>query len=138
MAGKSNNGGYNQGNNQYNGNNNNYDRSNRNQSQKKHSGSKTGLMKNGEGRYTTGWNKSRQNGFVTFLCVPTSKSVKSESQTGNKYISVMIKVRKHMTPEITTNGLMNLATGQVTIDSMGLVLNPKAPNGGYCGRYGKK
>jgi|GEM_PF-6376605 len=104
--------------------------------QKKHSGAKTGTTKKGE-KYTTGWNKSRGAGFVTFLCVTTSKSVSSESKSGRKWVSVMVKVRKQMTPETTTNGLMDVQTGMVTIDSMGIVLNPKAPNGGYCGKFGK-
>jgi hypothetical protein len=106
--------------------------------QKKHSGAKFKSSDKNGNPCTTGWNKSRFAGFVTFLCVVTSKSVKSESDRGNKYISVMVKVRKQMSPEETTNGLMNTATGQVTIQSMGVVINPKAPNGGYCGRYGKK
>lgn len=128
------NGGYNNNNNG--GYNSNYNGGQR-QAPRKKSGAKFTRDKNGN-PCTTGWNKSRFAGFVKFLCVVTKSSVESESQTGNKYISVMVKVQKQMTPEETTNGLMNINTGQVTIQSMGIVLNPKAPNGGYCGRYGKK
>lgn len=105
---------------------------------KKHTGARFTRNKKDGSPVTTGWNYSKRFGLVTFLCVTTSKSVESESKTGNQYVSVMVKVSKPMSPAETTNGLMNVRTGQVTIDSMNLVINPKAPNGGYCGKYGGK
>jgi hypothetical protein len=108
------------------------------QQTKKHTGAKFTRSKKDGSPVTTGWNYSKRFGLVTFLCVTTSKSVESESNTGNKYISVMIKVRKPMSPEVITNGLMNIHTGQVTCEAMQIVINPKAPNGGYCGKYGGK
>lgn len=115
------------------GNNNNSN----NREQRKHSGAKFISSDKHGNPCTTGWNKSKHAGFVTFLCVVTKSSVESESQNGNKYISVMVKVRHQMMPDQITNGLMNVRTGQVVVQTMGIVINPKAPNGGYCGRFGK-
>src|ERR1700710_2563089 len=95
--GNFNNGGYSQnsnngGGNNYQHNNNSHHSGNGGQrSQKKHSGAKFKSSDKHGNPCTTGWNKSRFAGFVTFLCVVTSKSVKSESERGHKYISVMVK-----------------------------------------------
>jgi len=130
------NGGYSNNNNGGNWNNN---RGNGGNNQpRKHSGAKFKSRDKNGNPCTTGWNKSKFAGFVKFLCVVTKNSVKSESAGGRQWISVMVKVQKQMSPEEITNGLMDVQTGLVTIQSMGICLNPKAPNGGYCGKYGKK
>lgn len=86
---------------------------------------------------TTGWHKGKY-GFTKFLCVVTKSSVESESKKGNRYISVMVVVQRDMLPPSKTSGLMNTSTGKVTVESMGIVINPGAPNGGFCGKYGNK
>lgn len=101
---------------------------------KKRSGAKHGRTKNGD-PYTTGWNASRKHGLVKFLCVPYKKSKQSESANGRQWLNVMVKVEKQMAPEFITSGMMDLVSGKVTVQSLGIVINPKAPNGGYCGRF---
>ena len=132
-----NNGGYNRQNSGGNGGNSNgY---NRQSSGKKKSGAKFKVKDANGNPCTTGWKVSRRFGFVKFLCVVTSKSVESQNKAGtNSYISVMVKVQKEMCNEEITNGLMNIHTGQVVIEKMGIVINPRAANGGYCGKFGKK
>jgi hypothetical protein len=134
-SGQFSNGGY--GNNNNNANYNQNRNNGGNAQKKKHSGAKFKSSDKNGNPCTTGWNFSKRFGLVTFLCVVTSSSVKSESGTGKKYISVMIKVRKPMSADFVTGGIMNVATGQVTSDNLGIVINPKAPNGGYCGKFGK-
>ena len=115
----------------------------------KHSGAKKGFYpvtvkgilggKIEQKPYTTGWNYSRRHGLVTFLCVEYSKSVAVVSPTSNRtWLNVMVKVKKSMSPDFITSGMMDLSTGSVIIKDLGIVINPKAPNGGYCGRYGNK
>lgn len=120
--------------------NNNYRNNSRNnngeQQQKKRTGAKATADKRNGSPVTTGWNYSKRHGLVTFLCVTTKKSDIHKSKSGKEWINVMVKVRYPMQPEQTTNGLMDKMTGKVIIQSMGIVINPKAKNGGYCGRYG--
>ncbi len=126
---RSSNGRYNS--NQSNNNNNN------NQAPKKHSGCSHKPDKNGN-PCTTGWNWSRRHGMMTFLCVVTKKSDVHKSGSGKEWINVMVIVSKEKEVEQKTNGLMDKASGKVIIDTMGMVLNPRAKNGGYCGRFGTK
>ena len=50
----------------------------------------------------------------------------------------MVKVQPKMAKAFITSGLMDQATGAVTINELGLIMNPKAANGGYCGKFGGK
>lgn len=103
--------------------------------QRKKSGSKSGIGKNGK-PYVTGWNASRQYGLVTFLCVPYSGTGVHESRRGVKWENWMCKVSpKYGKPYLTSC----LYDGQKCIVSdLGIVINPRANNGGYCGRFGNK
>jgi len=106
--------------------------------QKKHSGAKFKRSDATGHPCTTGWNKSRA-GFFTFLCVCTKASKEGETQYG-KWVSVMCIVQNltAKTEPQKFSGMMNPDTGRVTISDLNMVLNPAAPNGGYCGRKGKK
>jgi hypothetical protein len=104
--------------------------------QKKHTGAKSGFDKNGN-PYTTGWNYSRANGLVTFLATPYGKSKEVESRSGRSWLNVMVKVSRKMQKDFIVSGMMDLRSGMVTIQELGIVMNPKAKNGGYCGKYSK-
>lgn len=104
--------------------------------QKKHTGAKSGYDKNGQ-PYTTGWNYSRANGLVTFLATPYAKSKESTSGSGRSWLNVMVKVSRKMQKDFIVSGMMDLRSGMVTIQELGIVINPKAKNGGYCGKYSK-
>ncbi|WP_131537999.1 hypothetical protein [Pedobacter nototheniae] len=109
---------------------------NNNQPTKKHSGCKyTPNSKNGT-PVTTGWNYSRRNGLVTFLCVTTKNTEVHTSKSGKEWLNVMVKVSKKMCKDELVSGLMERHTGKVIVKELGIVLNPKAPNGGYCGQFG--
>ncbi len=103
---------------------------------KKHSGAKHGSDKNGQ-VYTSGWNYSKRHGLVTFLCVPYKKSKRVTSARGIEWINVMVKIKKTMSANQIVSGMMDFHSGRVIIKDLGLVINPKAPNGGYCGTYNK-
>ena len=105
----------------------------------KHSGAKSGIDKKG-GRYTNGWMTNKRVGMVSFFCAPTKNTTAVMSKTGNSWltcIAVKVQFRDLMKEELHW-GLMHEASGKVIIQSLGLVVNPKAPNGGFSGKYGKK
>lgn len=116
--------------------NDNRNNNNSDDQRKKHTGSKSGFDKNGN-PYTTGWNYSRANGLVTFLATPYGKSKEVQSASGRSWLNVMVKVSRKMQKDFIVSGMMDLRSGMVTIEELGLVMNPKAKNGGYCGKYSK-
>lgn len=135
-------------NNNYNSRSNSYDnRNNNNTPVKKHTGCKyINSDKNGN-PCTVGWNYSRANGLVSFLaCVYSANKEKGTKgsdvhespKSGRKWINVMVKVSPKMAKPFIVSGMMDQATGAVTISELGLIMNPKAPNGGYCGKFGSK
>ncbi|PAW94082.1 hypothetical protein CKK33_11480 [Mucilaginibacter sp. MD40] len=110
---------------------------NRQQARKKSGAKHKKSDKNGN-PVTTGWSKTRGAGFVKFLCVFTKNTDQHSSQSGRIWANVMVVVQKPMTPDVRTSGLMDLSTGKVVVQSMGIVINPQAPNGGFTGQYGRK
>ncbi|WP_447642439.1 MULTISPECIES: hypothetical protein [Chitinophagaceae] len=122
----------------YGGGNRNYNnRGGNSRPQRKKSGAKAGVGKNGK-PYVQGWNASRQNGMVSFLCVPTSNTGQHTSRTGRNWENWMVVVQPRMGASFLKSCLYDPSTGKCIISDMGIVLNPKAPNGGYCGRFGNK
>jgi hypothetical protein len=85
---------------------------------------------------TSGWNVKRNGGFTSFLCNTTNKS----QDVGKGWVgSVACEVVNKSTGQKSFYwGMMQIATGKVVISDLGVVLNPKAPNGGYCGTFSKK
>ncbi|MFP5081623.1 hypothetical protein [Pedobacter sp. JCM 36344] len=107
-----------------------------NQEQKKHSGAKKGFTKKNE-PYCTGWNYSKRHGLITFLCVPYAKTAVHTSGNGVEWLNVMVKVTRGIAGTSITSGLMDRRTHRTIVKELGIVINPGAPKGGYCGRYGK-
>lgn len=106
----------------------------------KKSGCVTGFDKNKK-VFTRGWKATKTNGLTSFFCSSTkySKEVVSEATktpwlTG---ISVKVSNRKNFTESLHW-GIMNIQNGKVICKELGIVLNPKAPNGGVVAYIGTK
>lgn len=109
----------------------------RNSAPRKKSGAKYGMDKNGN-PFVRGW-KATRFGLITYLAVPTSKTGSHEGKT-QTWQNWMVKVNppSGMGNEYTTSGLFSEQTHKVIVATEGIVMNPNAPNGGYCGRFGGK
>ncbi|MRJ08070.1 hypothetical protein EDL99_04100 [Ornithobacterium rhinotracheale] len=102
--------------------------------QKKHSGAKAGTTKKG-GIYVTAWNYSKQKGMITVKAFENSRSVRSESQTGNRFLMMMFEVfYKNTGAKVLELANYNVNTGKVYLQKVGMVISTKAPNGGYFGQ----
>jgi hypothetical protein len=118
-------------------------RSNGNNGQrKKHSGAKMVVINKGNYKGTQGvsfWNYSRSGGMLSGLCVPYGKTHEVKSKTGRIWHNYMLKWQNKTTKLSGIVGcLFEPATGKVLVKDWGWTINPKAPNGGYAGRVGKK
>ena len=129
---------YNQG---YNNQNKGYSNNNNNQNKQKvkHSGAKhttyfpeTGPNKGVEQHLTTGWRLSKGE-LISIKAVTTSKSQLSEKGWFGS-IAVTFTNTKTGTQQFHW-GTMQKSTGKVVVDSMAIVINPKAKNGGYAGTF---
>jgi hypothetical protein len=123
-------------------NNNSQKQSNYSSNQKqivKHSGAKhtkyfpkTGPNAGVEQHLTSGWRLSKGE-LISIRCVTTSKS-----KLGDKgwFGSVAVTMTNTKTGANSFHwGTMEEKTGKVVIDSMAMVVNPKAKNGGYAGTF---
>lgn len=105
----------------------------------KHSGAKhtkyfpkTGPNAGVEQHLTSGWRLSKGE-LISIRCVTTSKS-----KLGDKgwFGSVAVTMTNTKTGANSFHwGTMEEKTGKVVIDSMAMVVNPKAKNGGYAGTF---
>ena len=106
---------------------------------KKHTaaGHKEGKTKAGRDyKITWGWNVSKGGGLVSYLAKNYAKSHMVESKNGRKWLTVIVVATLARTKDTKIKpGLMDLQTGKVIVKDWKLVINPKAPNGGYCGTF---
>jgi hypothetical protein len=106
---------------------------------KKHSGAKTtkytpktGPNKGLEQHLTSGWRLANRE-LISIMCVTTSKSKLSDK---GWFGSVACTLTNTKTGAKAFHwGTMQANTGKVVIDSMAMVINPKAKNGGYAGTF---
>ncbi|MGO4770412.1 hypothetical protein ACEN2I_02025 [Flavobacterium sp. W22_SRS_FK3] len=129
---------YNQG---YNNQNQGYSNNNNNQNKQKvkHSGAKhttyfpdSGPNKGVEQHLTTGWRLSNKE-LISIKAVTTSKSNLSDKGWFGS-IAVTFTNTKTGVQQFHW-GTMQKSTGKVVVDSMAIVINPKAKNGGYAGTF---
>ena len=129
-----------QKNNNYN--NNSQKQNNYNSNQKpsvKHSGAKhtkyypkTGPNAGVEQHLTSAWRLSNRE-LISIRCLTTSKSKLSDK---GWFGSVAVTMTNTKTGATSFHwGTMQENTGKVVIDSMAMVINPKAKNGGYAGTF---
>lgn len=121
--------------NQYNSNNN-------SQQVRKSSGAKLAIYtpvkgkNSGQKQYLVSAWRLQKGTLISIKAVTTSKSQESEK---GWFGSVAVSFTDSKTGASHFHwGMMQKTTGKVVIQTLGVVLNPKAPNGGYAGSYLKK
>lgn len=103
----------------------------------KKSGCTQGQDKNGK-PYTRGWMRvPGGQGIMSLYAAPYEKSHIVTSRTNRQWENVCVKVSlpAGAGADYLVSGMRDIQTGLVTIKDKGLVMNPKAPNGGYCGKF---
>ncbi|MEP3228767.1 MAG: hypothetical protein ABJO02_03360 [Reichenbachiella sp.] len=102
--------------------------------QKKHSGAKEKQCKNGAlGIFA--WNYSRNRGLISVKGFTNSKSTESESERGNKFVTIMLECfYKNSGNRVLELVNYNKTTGKAYLEKLGMVISTKAPNGGYFGQ----
>ena len=104
----------------------------------KKSGAKSGAYRTKDGemvQWVSGYKRSRNQPFLTIICSPYKDTNTSESKNGLKYQNWIAKIKSGYAEPYIRPCLYHMATGKVVIDDLSLVINPKAPNGGYCGTF---
>lgn len=105
---------------------------------RKHSGCVQKLMSDGV-IVLSAWKYNSKEGLMSFYARPYKGTKKHSSQNGKTFLNYFVTiVNKRSFTVIKTSGLLCLETKKLTIPDFGLVLNPNAPNGGYCGSFTRK
>ena len=90
------------------------------------------------GTVINAWFRNRKAGMVKIVAFENSKSVKSESRKGNRFITTMFEIfYKDSGNKILEIGTYNYNSGKVFLKKTGIIISTKAPNGGYAGYYRK-
>ena len=105
----------------------------------KHSGAKhtkyfpqTGPNAGVEQHLTSGWRLANRE-LISIRCVTTSKSKLSDK---GWFGSVAVTMTNTKSGVVAFHwGTMQANTGKVVVDSLAMVINPKAKNGGYAGTF---
>jgi len=102
---------------------------------KKHSGAKYHASTKNGNPCISAWNYSKKMGMLSILIAPYKGSKVVESQTGRRYGVWMASITgKGVRQNFPV--LVDLASHRVVIrEGYGWVINPSAPNGGYCGTF---
>lgn len=122
------------------GNNNfNNNKSANNDNRKKSTGCKQGLSKENN-PWISGWNKQKGR-FLSILAYPYKGThiTMGQGPGGHEWHNWMAKVKMNGVEVANRPCLYDATTGKVIIEWIdeGIVMNPKAPNGGYCGTVQK-
>lgn len=109
---------------------------------KKYNGAKEGTFvskKGGVGRpmiYVNAWNYSKRRGLVTIKAFENSKSVKSVSKKGNKFITMMFETfYKDSGNRVLEVGNYNVTSGKLYLQKTNMVLCTKED---WCVNFTKK
>jgi len=103
---------------------------------KKKSGARLVMGKNGK-QCITAWKKTK-DAFFSIIATQRNKSQTVQSDTGKIWESWVVNILNKTTLESKVfNGLFEQKSGKLIIKELGWVINPKAPNGGYCGGFTK-
>ncbi|WP_162128202.1 hypothetical protein [Flavobacterium phycosphaerae] len=95
----------------------------------------TGANKGVQQFLFTAWKKS-EHGFLSVRAVTTSKSQQPNNSDYMGSIAVTI-INKDTGSKTFYWGVMHVKDEKVRIPELGWVLNPKANNGGFCGKSQK-
>lgn len=103
----------------------------------KSTGCKAGNGRDSGKPWVSGWNKQK-NRFVSILAFPYEGTSVHTTDKGDEYENWVAKVKVDDVPQPgVTPCLYQRSTGKVILKDFGYVMNPKAPNGGYCGKFTK-
>lgn len=103
--------------------------------QKKRSGASFGYAQGDADRpYIRGWKYSRRVGLMKVIAGPNKKTKRSTSKNGRQWEGWTAKVQTDFGTQLY-NALYDVDKKRVFIQDLGLILNPSAPNGGYCGSF---
>lgn len=103
---------------------------------KKHSGAKYGIGSN-NAPYISAWNYSRRHGLVKVFCRPYKGTSVHTSKSGKEWHNWFVTVTAGYSVR-NLSGLYDPVTQRVIIKELGMVVNPKARNNGYCGTFTKR
>lgn len=98
---------------------------------KKRSGAKFGISQKTKRPYIQGW-KASKDGMIKIIAGPTKKGKVSEQSE-----QWVCNVTVGYAAPVTMTAFYNINSKKLTIPDMSFVLNPGAPNGGYCGPFYK-
>lgn len=105
----------------------------------KHSGAKKVTFENGKSlsgtKGVSAWNWSKDRGFMDILIFQTKFSDEL-SKSGNVKLAAKVSFRRNGESSIKSC-VISKKNGKYYIPALGLVVNPDAPNGGYCGQSKK-
>ena len=106
---------------------------------KKKSGAKCGTTKHDK-LYISAWNASKTKGLVKISAFENSLSKEYKKKNSNEVrVSMMFEIFYNSTGvKVLELGFYNTTTGVVVLGKVGLTIETKAPNGGFCGSYKKK
>lgn len=101
--------------------------------QKKHSGSKFKTKKDGR-IYVSGWNYSKQRGFITVYAVAYQKAKEVVSERGIHWIGCYVRVVYHKTGQVLeTSSMIDLTNKRMTVKELNMIATTKG-KGGYFGK----
>ena len=105
---------------------------------KKRSGAKMGIQSKGrnEGKiYVSAWKANKQHGLVKISAFENARSTRSESQSGNKFVTMMFEIfYQNSGSKVLEIAPFNLTSGKVFLEKLGWVVSTKARNGGFTGK----
>jgi hypothetical protein len=105
---------------------------------KKHSGAKFGYCLGEQSRpFVRGWRFSRRFGMITYMCSTYKNTKRVTSKSGKEWENWCCVITFADGKTQLTSCLYNVQAKKVVLSSLGLVINPSAPNGGYCGKFTK-
>lgn len=121
--------------------NNNGNNNNNNNNQKKHSGCSEKMGSNGK-MTIYGWNFSKSRGLVKFVAQSSGKFAGEGKNSSmpvddNKEMFIVTVTFLRDGTQKTMNGILRHDKKKMYIPNLGMVANPKAPNGGYFGSSAK-
>lgn len=109
------------------------------QPRKKRSGAKFGYAKGDNSKpFVRGWRATRRWGLITYMCGPNKGTHRTTSNSGREWENWTCKVTFGDGRTQLMSCLYDCSNRKVILKEAGITINPNAPNGGYCGPFGKK
>lgn len=104
---------------------------------KKHSGARYMASSKNGNPVIAAWNYSRKLGVVSILIAPYKGSKKVKSKSGREWGVWMCSIKGKAVSPQNFPVLVDLSSHKAIIREWGWVVNPGAPNGGYCGTFSR-